>query len=51
MLIVVDDKSGTVVKELLSAGSDRYAVMTAHFASGSYKIFLGDERANLVVVK
>jgi FtsP/CotA-like multicopper oxidase with cupredoxin domain len=50
-LMIIDDKGAMIVKELLSAGSDRYAITTAHLASGSYKIILGDERVNLVVTK
>ena len=51
MLRVIDDKGGEIFKKILGKGSDRYEISTTHFASGSYKIFLGDERANLAVVK
>ena len=51
MLIVVDDKGSAMVKEILNSGTDRYAISTTHLASGSYKVHLGDEHANLVVLK
>ncbi len=50
-LLIVDEKGSMILKELLSAGSERYEVDASGFAAGSYKILLGDNKANLIVVR
>ena len=50
-LLIVDEKSSVVLKEILAIGSASYGIATGHLASGSYKIFLGNQRANLIVVR
>jgi len=50
-LIIADEKGSTLLKEILSKGSDRYAIISANFASGLYNIKLGDQMANLIIMR
>ncbi|MFI5264467.1 MAG: multicopper oxidase domain-containing protein, partial [Candidatus Kapaibacterium sp.] len=51
LLLIIDEKGAVILRELLSAGSDKYEVDASHLSAGSYQILLGKQRANLVVVK
>ncbi|MDP4199351.1 MAG: multicopper oxidase domain-containing protein [Bacteroidota bacterium] len=50
-LTVVNARGATVVKETLSAGTDRYLLLTNGLASGTYTIELGRLTARLLVMR
>jgi len=50
-LTIIDDKGGMILHEQLTAGSDKYEIDASRLASGSYRVLIGNEKADLIVVR
>jgi FtsP/CotA-like multicopper oxidase with cupredoxin domain len=50
MLIISDERGSILIKEILSAGSDKFAIITSVFSTGNYQLILGERKANLIVM-